>query len=172
MGKIVTLLALVLLCFAQQVSAQAMKGYKLGVGVKVGKFSSGVSGKYFIGVDNSTAIEASLTVKKNFGTGLLTGFYIKQIPFFNHSLKIPLDIYFGAGAHVATYKEGYYRIRNGEKDSYYGRGISMGVDAVVGLEYVPAKWPVSFSVEAIPMLDLVNRGPEKVELAMAVRLLF
>ncbi len=172
MGKIFTLIALVLLCFAQQVSAQAMKGYDLGVGVKLGKFSSGITGKYFIGTDNSKAIEASLTVKKNFGTGLLTGFYIKQIPFFNSSLKIPLDIYFGAGAHIATYKEGYYRIRNGAKDSYYGSGISMGVDAVLGLEYVPARWPISFSLEAIPMLDLVNPGPEKIELAMAVRLLF
>ena len=141
----------------------------MGFGLKGGKFSSGATGKFFLGASNSFAIEANLTVKKNFHTGMSTVFLEMQKPFFNNLLQIPLDYIVGVGAHSAFYKAGYYKIRDGQADRYYGSGVSVGVDAKVGLEYTWNFFPLTTSIEACPMMDLINRGPEKLELAFTVR---
>ncbi len=161
--------AALLMVGTYEASAQADRGYVMSLGIKGGKFSSGLSGKYFFGNTNSNAIEANVTVKKNFGTLMTTFFYVHQRPFFNKILQIPLDYFVGAGLHGAFYKEGYYRVKNGEKDAYYGSGISIGVDALVGLEYPLSVAPLTISIEAAPFFDLVNPGPEHVEIAFALR---
>jgi hypothetical protein len=151
------------------VLAQANRGYIMGMGVKVGKFSSGASGKFFFGSSNSVALEANLTVKKNFGTGMATVFLEYQKPFFNSLLQIPLDYFVAAGTHTAVYKPGYYKIRDGNKDTYFDSGISWGLDAKIGLEYPWPIAPITTSIEASPMIDIVNRGPERLEIAFAIR---
>ena len=149
--------------------AQSDRGYIMGFGIKGGKFSSGASGKMFLGASNALAIELNLTVKKNFGTGMGTVFLDWQRPFFNNLLQIPLDYMVGVGVHTAIYKPGYYKLKDGTADRYTSTGVSMGIDAKVGLEYTWSIFPITTSIEACPMLDLINPGPEKVELAVAVR---
>ena len=149
--------------------SQAQKGYVASLGVKGGKFSSGLTGKLFFGTTNSQAIELNLTVKKNFGTFMTTAFYEHQRPFFYSLLRIPLDYIWGGGAHIAYYKPGYYKIRDGGKDAYYGEGISAGVDLKLGLEHPFSFAPITLSIEACPIIDLINRGPEVIELGIAAR---
>ena len=164
-----TLFILIFFLAAGSVTAQKNRGYIMGFGVKAGKFSSGATGKFFMGSSNALAFEANLTVKKNFGTGMGTFFLEWQKPFFNRLLQIPLDYMVGLGAHTAVYKAGYYKIRDGNKDAYYDTGISMGLDAKVGLEYTWTIAPLTTSIEACPMIDIINRGPEVLEIAVTLR---
>lgn len=150
-------------------SAQALKGYTASAGIKFGKFSSGLSGKLFFGTNNANAIEMNLTMKKNFGTIMSTVFYERQQPVFNSSLRIPLDYIWGAGAHIAYYQPGYYKVRKGDKDEYYDEGVSMGIDFKLGLEHLFSFVPITVAIEACPMIDLVNPGPEHIEIAISFR---
>lgn len=151
--------------------SQAQKGYTTSVGVKGGKFSSGFTGKLFFGATNRHALEVNLTVKKNFGTFMSTTFYEHQRPFFYSLLRVPLDYIWGVGAHVAYYRPGYYKLKDSDriKDTYNSSGISAGIDFKLGLEHPFSFAPVTLSIEACPMIDLVNRGPEVIELAIAAR---
>jgi hypothetical protein len=100
---------------------------------------------------------------------MATVFLEYQKPFFNKILQIPLDYFVGAGTHTAIYKAGYYKIRDGGKDAYYSNGVSWGLDLKIGLEYPWAILPITTSIEACPMIDIVNRGPEQLEIAFAIR---
>jgi hypothetical protein len=163
----------VIIVFVQHTSSgQAQRGYTSGLGIKIGKFSSGASGKYFFSTSNAIALEGNLTVKKNFGTAMTTFFIERQAPIFSPWLHIPLDYIVGAGTHLAFYKSGYYKIRNGEKDAYYGNGLSAGLDLMVGIEYPIWFAPMVFSLELNPMIDIIHPGPEKVEIAASLKYVF
>ncbi len=143
--------------------------YTSAFGVKIGKFASGVTFKQFFGASASDGLEANLTVKKNFGTAMITALYQKQGPIRNRILQAPIDWNYGAGIHVAMYKAGYYRIRNGEKDTYYGSGMSAGIDLRFGLEHPFANAPLTLGLELNPFYDIINPGPEWLELALSLR---
>ena len=153
-------------------SVASAQDYTFAIGVKAGKFSSGVSGKYFFQTTNSTALEANLTFKKNFGTAMVTLFLDKHFPLRNSQLQIPIDCILGAGIHAAYYKPGYYRIKDGGKDAYYNEGVTLGIDAKLGLEHPFSFMPLTVGIEACPFLDLVNPGPEYLELAVVLRYAF
>lgn len=165
--KFLTLCIITLLPFLTY--SQAQKGYTASAGIKLGKFSSGVSGKMFFGTTNANAIEMNVTMKKNFNTVMSTVFYEHQKPFFYSALRVNLDYIWGVGVHAAYYKPGYYKIRNGGKDAYYGEGVSAGIDFKLGLEHIVSFFPVTIAIEACPMIDLINRGPEHIELALSLR---
>ncbi len=146
--------------------------YTTAIGIKAGKFSSGLSARYFFDTSSSIGLEGNLTFKKNFGTALATVFVERQTGLRNRILQAPIDFIYGVGAHVAMYKEGYYRIRNGEKDQYYGKGMSIGLDAIVGLEHPFSFAPLTVGIEVNPFYDIVNPGPEFVDIAVSVRYAF
>jgi hypothetical protein len=154
------------------VSVAAAQDYIFAIGVKAGKFSSGVSGKYFFQTTNSTAIEGNLTFKKNFGTAMVTLFLDKHFQLRNSQLQIPLDCILGAGVHAAYYKPGYYRIKDGGMDAYYDEGVTLGIDAKLGLEHPFSFMPLTIGIEANPFLDIINPGPEFIELAVVLRYAF
>lgn len=163
---------LLLFCLALFISAACGQDYTYAIGARVGKFSSGITTKYFFQTTNSTAIETNLTFKRNFGTALVTLYLEKHYPLRNSQLQIPIDIILGGGVHAAYYKEGYYRIKDGNKDQYYGEGVTLGVDGKLGLEHPFSFMPFTIGIEACPFLDLVNPGPEILELAVNLRYAF
>ncbi|MGI8893333.1 MAG: hypothetical protein ACR2GN_07710 [Bacteroidia bacterium] len=159
-------------CIVSIISVASAQDYTFAIGAKVGKFSSGISGKYFFQTTNSTAIEGNLTFKKNFGTSMITLYLDKHFQLRNSQLQIPLDCILGVGVHAAYYKPGYYRIKDGGKDAYYNEGITLGIDAKLGLEHPFSFMPLTIGIEASPFLDLVNPGPEYLELAAVLRYAF
>lgn len=154
------------------ISVANAQDYTYAIGLKAGKFSSGVTGKYFFQTTNSTAIEGNLTFKKNFGTAMITLFLDKHYQLRNSQLQIPLDVILGAGVHAAYYKPGYYRIKNGGMEAYYDEGVTLGIDAKLGIEHPFSFMPFTIGIEACPFLDLVNPGPEYLELAVTFRYAF
>ncbi|WP_192821951.1 hypothetical protein [Rufibacter sp. LB8] len=143
--------AVVLTCLGQ--TAQAQQASNLGVGARVGGFSSGVSVKYFY--RENVALEG--VVGTNFGRkGFhLLGLYELHAPAFNVR---NLQWFYGAGAHVGSYKGRYYHERTyaGYNDSYDKTLTTMGIDGIVGLEYKIAEIPIQVSTDFKPFLD-VNR---------------
>lgn len=164
--------SILIFCLALFFSVASAQDYTYAFGIRAGKFSSGITTKYFFQTTNSTAIEANLTFKKNFGTAMVTLYLEKHYPLRNSQLQIPVDIILGGGIHAAYYKEGYYRIKDGYKDQYYGEGVTLGVDGKLGLEHPFSFMPFTIGIEACPFLDLVNPGPEILELAVNLRYAF
>lgn len=137
-------IAIITLSALFSISASAQHTYNTGIGLR-GGYPSGVTLKQFL-TDNSAA-EGILS----FGWGGIgvTGLY----QFHNSVSDAPgLDWYYGVGAHVATAKA--------DKDSPFansmGGELYLGVDAIVGLEYVFKDAPVSISLDILPIFNIVN----------------
>ena len=63
----------------------------------------------------------------------------------------------------------------GSNSVYYSdKSVSIGVDALIGLEYlVPLDWlPIAVGVEAQPFVEFVNQGPEHLDFAITVKYVF
>ena len=168
MKKIYLIITTIILSFNFSIAQE----YTNSIGIKVGKFSSGITAKRFFSSTNSLAMEGNLTMKKNFGTALATIFLEKQFSLRDSDLKIPLDLILGGGVQTAFYKEGYYKIRNSEINRYYNSGVSMGIDGKVALEHAFSFAPLTFGIEAVPFFEFINPGPENLELAMRLCYVF
>ena len=172
MKKILThiiLLAALSLVAAKQTQAQ----YYTGIGVRLGKFSSGVSVKYFFDANNAKGLEL-FAGKTKIARGGYIGrlLYENQTPCTMPLLQIPLDIVFGGGAHAAYFPKGYYRLRDGELIPYGDKIFSAGIDAILGVEYKVPIAPITIGVDVNPFLDLLNPGPEYLDFSLAVRYVF
>lgn len=142
------LIAITLLFFASRTQAQ---DYKWAAGLKFGGYENGISGKYFL--DQGTALEGLLGFR-NHGL-VVTGLYeIHQSAF-----EVPqLKFYYGFGAHIGSVGEGTYRTFNGN-DRYYQRPqLLLGVDGVVGLEYLIPETPIAISLDLNPRIEVAT-GP-------------
>ena len=154
-------------------SATANAQYYTGVGVRLGKFASGVSVKYFFDANNASAIELIAAKTKTARGGyLLTGLYESQSPIHLPILRIPLDIVFGGGAHGGYFPKGYYKLRDGELYPYGDKIFTLGIDAILGLEYKIAIAPLTVGVDCMPFYDIVNPGPEFIDFSFVVRYVF
>lgn len=118
--------------------------YKMGVGLR-GGYPSGITGKYFIG--GPSAIEG--IVSFGWGGFGVTGLYQlhNQIP------DAPgFTWYYGLGGHLAT--------ANVDKGNPWtgnpGGKLFIGVDGVIGAEYVFADAPISLSLDILPILNIVE----------------
>lgn len=142
------LIATALLLFASRSQAQ---DYKWAAGLKFGGYENGISGKYFI--DKGIALEGLLGFR-NHGL-VVTGLYELHRPVFD----VPqLNFYYGFGAHIGSAGEGTYRTFNGN-DRFYNRPqVLLGVDGVVGLEYLIPETPIAISFDLNPRIELAN-GP-------------
>jgi hypothetical protein len=123
---------------------KAQQTYNTGLGLR-GGYPSGITVKQFL--TDFTAVEGVFS----FGWGGfgVTGLY--QI----HN-KIPdapgFEWYYGAGAHLATAKSD----GNSPFAGSMGGELYLGVDGIVGVEYVFESAPISISLDILPILNIVN----------------
>ncbi len=125
-------------------SASAQQTYKTGLGLR-GGYPSGITAKHFL--NNTSAVEGVLS----FGWGGfgITGLYqlhnpIPDLPGFNW--------YYGGGAHLATAKENEGNPWTGNPEGK----IFLGVDGVIGAEYVFNEAPISIGLDVLPILNIVS----------------
>lgn len=125
-------------------SSFAQQKYHTAVGLR-GGYPSGVTVKQFL--SGNSAAEGILS----FGWGGIgvTGLYQLHNPV----PDLPgLVWFYGGGAHFATAKS--------DKNSPFAGGMGgevyLGVDGIVGLEYVFAEAPISVSLDILPILNLVT----------------
>jgi hypothetical protein len=125
--------------------------YKAAVGLKFGGYENGISAKYF--TTNDVALEGLLGFRSH-GV-VITGLYeIHQEAFGVKELKF----YYGAGAHIGAEGSGLYRRFNGSDEYYNNSHILLGVDGVLGLEYVIPQSPIAVSLDLNPRAELAT-GP-------------
>ncbi|MBK5285146.1 MAG: hypothetical protein JJE25_07055 [Bacteroidia bacterium] len=157
------------------ISTETKAQYHAAIGLRGGKFTSGITMKYFFYPDNATGIELILGhTKIAKGGWMVTGFYEHQFPFHIPILQLPLDFIGGIGAHIGYYPTRYYKIVEGNADYYSDNCVAVGVDVLIALEYqVPVVWlPFAVGIEAQPFFEFVNHGPEFLDFAITLKYVF
>jgi hypothetical protein len=145
------------------------------VGLRGGKFTSGISAKYLFFPDNASGIEIMAGRTKIAKSGWMgAAFYIHQFPLVIPIIQIPLNFIGGAGAHVGYYPKRYYKIVEGYPVYYSDKSVSVGIDALIGLEYeIPIVWlPFAVGVEAQPFVEFVKQGPEHLDFAITLKYVY
>ncbi len=139
------------LLISKQSNAQNSQDYKTAVGLKFGGYENGISIKYF--TSNIVALEGEIGFRNN---GLvITGLY----EFHQEAFGVPaLKFYYGAGAHIGAVGRGTYHTFGGTDETYSNSHILIGVDGVLGLEYVIPQSPIAVSLDLNPRAEL-GTGP-------------
>ena len=172
MKKILTHITL-LLTLSLFAFNQSQAQYYTGIGLRLGKFSSGVTIKYFFDANNAKGLELFAGKTKIARGGYLARLmYVNQTPCTMPLLQIPLDIVFGGGAHAAYFPKDYYRLKDGELIPYGDKIFCAGVDATLGVEYKVPIASITIGVDVNPFLDLLNPGPEYLDFSLVVRYVF
>jgi hypothetical protein len=126
------------------VAAQAQV-YNTGVGIR-GGYYNGLTVKHF--VSDEKAIEGILTTR-------WSGFQITGLMEFHNQLvgTDNFQWFYGLGAHIGSYNS-----KNTPRDHYDKEGTytTMGVDAIIGLEYAFSEAPISIGLDYKPALNLVG----------------
>ena len=122
------------------------QNYQTAVGLKFGGYESGVSVKYFTLKD--VAIEGDLGFRDH---GLV---FSGLFGFHQEAFGIPeLKFYYGAGGHIGAIGSGVYHNTN-----YNDSHLLLGVDGVLGLEYIIPQTPIGISIDLNPRGELAT-GP-------------
>ncbi len=129
----VLMVALLLAALTFESTAQT---YQTAVGIR-GGFSNGITGKHFI-TDHS-AVEGILSLRNK--GWMVTALYQEYQPAFDVS---NLFWFYGGGAHL-----GYWQ-------KYESNHFGLGIDAIIGLEYMFDPIPISVSLDYKPMFNLYN----------------
>jgi hypothetical protein len=177
MKKFFTLL--ILICAFSFSHAQK---YYTGIGVRFGKFNTGLTFKHFYAPENRYGIEIG-GYYTNIPQGGYTvkGFYLVQNRIKVPIVQIPLDFIFGGGLHAAyfPYKRnlndpGYYKKVDGKKVPYYKSVPVGGVDATVQLEYkIPIRrFPFTLIADVNPYFEFLNPGPQWLDFGFSIRYVF
>jgi hypothetical protein len=152
--------------------------YFHGIGLKAGKFNSGLTYKHFFDADNATGMQIDLCYTHIADDGLtLKGFYLRQKPFKVPIIQLPLDLVYGAGLHVGYFPirtTGYYKIVNEDPVFYNKDVVTIGLDATIQIEYkIPLRnVPFTVTFDCTPFYEIVNRGPEWIDFGLAIRYVF
>ncbi|MBP6335064.1 MAG: hypothetical protein KA444_06280 [Bacteroidia bacterium] len=172
MKRLIT--GVLLLLLVTEVHAQL---YISGIGVRAGKFNTGITSKFFFYAENNTGMqfEAYYTNIASGGYTFKT-FWVKQLPFKIPIIQLPLDFIVGAGAHAGYFpyaEQGYYK-RSGKDAVYYSKSVmSVGVDATIQIEYQVKKIaPITIGIDFVPYYEFINQGPEFVDFGVSVRYVF
>ena len=147
--------------------------YKTGIGLRLG-YEAGLTVKHFIG---NNAIEGILSRGWGYGGFRLTGLYEFQKPITSTE---GLSWYIGFGAHIGAYNGNYYgysaynggyydKHGNWHPDGYRRSYMVLGVDGILGLEYVFPDAPLSLSLDIKPYVDLIGYGSHFIDGALSVR---
>jgi hypothetical protein len=139
---------LIIMMMSKQSNAQ---NYQTALGLKFGGFESGVCFKYF--ATNTVSLEGDVGFRS--GGAVFTGYYQVNMVAFN----VPaLKFYYGAGAHIGSEGGGTYQTFGGQVETYNSAHILLGVDGVIGLEYLIPKSPIAISIDLEPRAELAS-GP-------------
>ena len=123
--------------------------YKWAAGLKFGGYEIGPSGKYFM--QSNVALEGIIGFR-NQGV-VVTGLYEIHQPAFKVD---KLKFYYGFGAHLGSVGRREYMYFGNPR--YYDASLLIGVDGVLGLEYIIPKSPIAVSLDLNPRVELA-RGP-------------
>ncbi|HOP04723.1 MAG TPA: hypothetical protein PL017_08695 [Tenuifilaceae bacterium] len=139
---------------------QAQESYKTGVGLR-GGYPSGITLKHF--VTKRTAMEGILSI--GWGYYGVTGLYqihqpIPDLPDFNW--------YYGIGGHFAASQSGKKTPWSSATDGE----LYIGVDGVLGVEYVFSEAPISISVDILPILNIIESPGVWFNAGLSVRYVF
>ncbi|REK00364.1 MAG: hypothetical protein DWQ44_04060 [Bacteroidetes bacterium] len=151
--------------------------YSKGIGLRAGKFNTGITFKNFFATDNATALQLDLYYTNVASGGYtLKGFYIKQIPFNVPIIQLPLDFIFGGGINIGYFPfdpQGYYKREEKDANYYDSSVISVGAGATIQIEYQIKKIaPVTLGIEVVPFYEIINPGPEYVDVGVSIRYVF
>jgi hypothetical protein len=135
MKKTILFLALITLVYTAN-----SQDYTTGIGFRFGG-PSGISVKHFI--KSNDAIEGIIGgAMYHYGGFYLAGLYERHMSIDVKNLRL----YYGGGAHFASWSN--YR-------GYYNNGnASVGVDGIIGLEYVFPDLPINMSLDFKPAYDI------------------
>ena len=153
------------------------QSYRTGLGLRLG-YESGLTIKHFVNANG--AIEGILSRGWGYGGFRITGLYEFQKAFANGK---GLQWYAGIGAHIGFYNGNYYGYKY---YGYYGEGYydkngnwhptgyrdhytTVGIDGILGLEYVFADVPLSLSLDIKPYFDIIGRGDRFGDGALSIR---
>lgn len=150
-----TLLALAFL-LSLSLSLSAQKNYNTGIGLRLGP-AYGLTVKHFL--SGAGAIEGILHSRHyggGRGWGGSSGFNL--IGLYEHHMSIKgapgLNWFVGIGGHI-----GHWRGWGGHKWYKEDRGYTtIGVDAIIGLEYTIPSAPLSLSLDWKPSFNLLGPG--------------
>ncbi len=134
-------------------SAYSQQDYKMGIGVRLGGATSGLTVRGF--TNNNTALEGILGIGyRNF---MITGLYEKFKPITNAP---GLKWFYGGGAHIGFFRYGahYYRyyVKHGDHLYVEAEGETAavaGIDFIIGLDYKFKDAPISIGVDLKPFFD-------------------
>lgn len=152
--KLFTAVTLFLILISNNVNSQP---YRTGVGIRFGGIATGVSVRHFL--SSKGAIEGLASFGRH--AFIITGMYESFHAFPNAE---GLSWFFGGGAHVGFYQDGYryeyfyYKSHNSKsfKDEEHGdRQFSFGGDFIIGMDYKFKKVPIDISLDVKPMIDIV-----------------
>lgn len=150
MKKLITIIAI---CTGTGLFAQS--NYNTAIGLRAGE-TSGLTIKHFIG--DQTALEGILGAwRHGFSATLL---FEKHQSISNLGA---LNLYYGAGGHLAFensyYNRYYYENRKYYYYDYYSKGgMGIGIDGIIGLEYKIPNIPVAFSLDLKPFVEFNTNG--------------
>ncbi len=148
LGSIITLL----LCVNINAQNPAINTdyYKNAFGLRAGG-TSGLTIKHF--TNSNTALEGIVGFWPY--TINITGLYEK----YAHAGASGLSWYYGGGGHISFISATYY-----DRDYYYyrnyyrERGLGMGIDGIVGIEYKIRPIPFAISIDLKPMIEVYSFG--------------
>lgn len=153
------ILFILLLSFVLTFHAKSQE-YVNSVGIR-GGLSQGITYKHF--VTTTDAIDGILAVR--WGGFYITGLYERHTGAFDVD---HLYFYYGAGAHIGFW--------DGDPNPWFdeNRGYTViGIDGVIGLEYVFQEIPFNIALDWKPALNLIGTtGFWGEELALSLRFIF
>ena len=149
---ILTIIIASFLLIGKQSWAQTgAQNYQMAVGLKFGGYENGISAKYFTSSD--IALEGLLGFRSH-GV-VVTGLY----EFHQEAFNVPqLRFYYGAGIHIGGVGSGVYQRFEGNDVTYNKSQILLGIDGVLGLEYIIPNAPLAVSLDLNPRAELAT-GP-------------
>lgn len=146
MKKFIAAIAVLMTLTYTNASAQ---DYKAAIGVRGGVDMSGISGK--INLDAINSVEALLDFDNGFN---LVGLYE-----FNRQIARDFTFYYGLGANLGVW---------GSADQ-----LTIGVDAIVGVEYVIPNVPFALSIDYKPFVNLVGvTGFRATDFGLGIKYIF
>lgn len=149
--------------------------YKMSIGLR-GGFEGGITFKYFMKTDG--ALELIGSRGWSYGGFRFTGLYEIHRPFVNVA---GLMWFFGFGAHVGFYDGHYYGYYGYLGNGYYDKNgnwhatgyrsnyTTIGIDAIIGLEYKIEGIPFTIGLDIKPFVDIYGYGGHWGDGAFSIR---
>lgn len=142
--------------------------YKYGIGARFGS-SNGISLKGFVQAYDDKYLAFEAIVGRRYEGYSFTGLFEFQKEIHIQRMRYSaLYYYAGIGPHVGSYGlDSEFTDRNNK--SYNASVLNFGADAVLGLEYVFADFPISLGADFRPYYDVLNPGPHYFDAGITLR---